>query len=132
MSGIQFHSGCRWRGVGCQEQLLDDGGRERAIEPDAAVADERLAEVAATHEIHVLLHLDDVVRAELVQGLRDLRREVGRNHRREVRLAQVLQPVHGELPREFMEVQRLVVLLQVFVMKVIVLHRADVLELALQ
>ena len=52
----------------CQPEVPDDGRPKLAIELDGTVADQRFAVIAATHEVHVLFGLHNVVRAGIKQS----------------------------------------------------------------
>ena len=103
-----------------------------SLKRNGPTADERLPKVAAPHVVHVLFHLQDVVRPEFVQRLGSLGCEVGRNHRREFGFAQILQAVHGEHSRELVEVNRPIVFLQVLVVQVRRIRTRDDFELVSQ
>lgn len=81
-----------------------------SLEAVTGVAYQCLSEIATAHEIHVLLHLNDVVSTEFVQRCRHLGGKVRRYHRRKFRLAEKLQAVDRKLLCELVEINRLIVL----------------------
>jgi hypothetical protein len=95
------------------------------------VAQQRLPKGAVAQEVHVLFHVDGVLRQHL-QDVLDFARIVGRHHAAKVHLAQVAQPLGLDALGELVEIDRLVDVFEMLVIQVGVRAAAKRLQLRLE